>query len=169
MRLKVLDYLVAAVVAMSGLALIGLVGITGWQVWGRYVLNDTPTWAERLSLLLILIIALPLAAVGLRENIHLGISIIVEMLPVRAQRAVDILNAVLLAAFGMAMAVYSTELTLGTWNRAIPLLGVPQGVQYLPLVICGGLIVVFMAERLWFLLAHPNPGAALETEWKEQD
>ncbi len=169
MRLKMLDYLVAAVVAVSGLSLVILVGITGWQVWGRYVLNDTPTWAERLSLLLILIIALPLAAVGLRENIHLGISLVVEMMPPKAQRFFDIVNALLLGAFGLAMTGYSTQLVLGTWNRAIPLLGVPQAFQYLPLVICGVLIVIFMAERLWFLLAHPSSGEALETEWEERE
>jgi len=169
MRLKALDYLVAAVVAVSGLALIVLVGITGLQVWGRYVLNDTPTWAERLSLLLILIVALPLAAVGLRENIHLGISFVVELLPRKAQRSIEILNTVLLGVFGVAMAVYSTELVIGTWNRAIPLLGVPQAFQYLPLVVCGALIVVFMAERLWFLLAHPASGEALEAQWEEEE
>jgi len=169
MRLKVLDYLVAAVIAVSGVALIVLIGITGWQVWGRYVLNDTPTWAERLSLLLILIVALPLAAVGLRENIHLGISFLMELLPRKAQHFVEILNTVLLGAFGAAMAGYSMQLVLGTWNRAIPLLGVPQAFQYLPLVICGALIVIFMAERLWFLLTHSAAGEALEAEWKEEE
>jgi len=48
MRFRVLDYLVHLVVAAGGVALVLLVGVTGWQVWGRYVLNDTPTWAERL-------------------------------------------------------------------------------------------------------------------------
>ncbi|SFP40345.1 TRAP transporter small permease [Tranquillimonas alkanivorans] len=161
MRFKVLDYLVTLVVAVSGGALVLLVAITGWQVYGRYVLNDTPTWAERLSLLLILIVALPLSAVGLRENIHLGISYIVEMLPRRAQYGFELLRTLLLGAFGVAMSVYSYELVVGTWNRAIPLLGVPQGVQYLPLVITGGLIVIFMAERMWFLLRHP-------AEWLER-
>jgi len=40
------------------------------------------------------------------------------------------------------------DLVVGTWNRQIPLLGLPQGLKYLPLVLCGGLIVLFMIERL---------------------
>jgi len=153
MRFRVLDHLVHLVVAMGGVALVLLVGVTGWQVWGRYVLNDTPTWAERLSLLLILVVALPLSAVGLRENIHLGISFFADMLPRRARHALEVLVTVLLAAFGLAMAVYSWRLVEGTWNRNIPLLGVPQAYQYLPLVVTGVLIVTFMAERLWFQIA----------------
>lgn len=164
MRLKIIDHLVSVIVAISGGALVVLIAITGWQVYGRYVLNDTPTWAERLALLLILVVALPLSAVGLRENIHLGISYIVDMLPAKLQHAIDILNTVLLGGFGAAMAWYSHQLVAGTWNRTIPLLGVPQAFQYLPLVVTGVLIVIFMAERLWFLLKHPVDDDRIEDE-----
>jgi TRAP-type C4-dicarboxylate transport system permease small subunit len=167
MRLRIIDYLVSFIVAVSGSALVLLVAITGWQVYGRYVLNDTPTWAERLALLLILVVALPLSAVGLRENIHLGISYIVELLPTRLQRLIDILNTILLGGFGIAMAGFSYQLVAGTWNRAIPLLGIPQGFQYLPLVVTGVLITIFMAERLWFLLKYPLDDGKIEDEWQE--
>ena len=156
MRFRILDHLTHAIAFLGGLAMVGLVAITGWQVWGRYVLNDTPTWAERLALLLILIVALPLAAVGLRENFHLGIGFFVEAFPKRVQRVVGIVNTILLGLFGLAMAVYSWQLVLGTWNRNIPLLGIPQAFQYIPLVVCGVLIVIFMAERLWFQLRFPH-------------
>ena len=39
------------------LAVIGLIGVilcVQWQVIGRYVFNDTPTWAEALALVLVL-------------------------------------------------------------------------------------------------------------------
>ena len=41
-------------VALAVVALVILVGMMGWLVFGRYVLNDTPTWAEALALLLVL-------------------------------------------------------------------------------------------------------------------
>lgn len=148
MRLKALDWVSAAVIVMGGIALVVLVAITGWQVWGRYVLNDTPTWAERLSLLLILIVSLPVAAVGLRENFHISISAVTNILPQKAARFLEYFNAIALLLFGLAMAWYSSILVAGTWNRDIPLLGVPQAFQYIPLVICGALIALFMAERL---------------------
>jgi TRAP-type C4-dicarboxylate transport system permease small subunit len=150
--MRLLDKLVQLVVVISGAALCVLVGITGWQVYGRYVLNDTPTWAERLALLLILVVALPLAAIGLRENNHLGLRVFADRLPKTAQYALEIINTIVLLVFGAAMAFYSMRLVNGTWNRDIPLLGVPQAFQYLPLVVCGILIVIFMIEKLWMLL-----------------
>ena len=145
---KWLDYLSRAVVLLGGIALVVLVVITGWQVWGRYIMNDTPTWAERLSLLLILIVSLPLAAIGLRENFHISINALTDRLPEGVRQKLEIFNTLVLMGFGVAMAWYSWLLVAGTWNRNIPLLGVPQAVQYLPLVVCGVLIVVFMLERL---------------------
>ncbi|WP_099865837.1 TRAP transporter small permease [Pararhizobium haloflavum] len=168
MHWKPLNHLAAAVVALGGLALIVIIATTGWQVFGRYVLNDTPTWAERLSLILILVVSLPIAAIGLREDFHLGISLIVEMLPKRIQRSLQIVNAVILAAFGAAMAYFSWSLVTSTWNRSIPLLGIPQSFQYLPLVICGVLIFIFMIERLVGLIGSSarvrTPGEALLDE-----
>ena len=157
---KPLNLLSSAVILFAGIAFVVLITTTGWQVYGRYVLNDTPTWAERLALLLILFVALPVAAVGLRENFHLGISLLVEMLPRRMQRVMEAVNALILLFFGGAMAWFSWQLAAGTWNRAIPLLGVPQGLQYVPLVICGILIAIFMAERL-LLLLRPRQDAPM--------
>ena len=38
-----LDRLADAVVALAALALVGLVAVQGWQVFARYVLNDSPS------------------------------------------------------------------------------------------------------------------------------
>jgi TRAP-type C4-dicarboxylate transport system permease small subunit len=42
--------------AVAGLLVI--VAIVAFQVFGRYVMNDSPTWAENLALLLILYVTL---------------------------------------------------------------------------------------------------------------
>lgn len=164
MHFKILDRLAASIIVLGGIALIVLIAITGYQVWGRYVLNDTPTWAERLSLLLILVVSLPVAAVGLRENFHLGISFVLDLLPSRLRQTVEILNSFILAGFGVAMARYSWILVDGTWNRKMPLIGLPQAFQYLPLVVCGVLIFVFMGARLLEQLSNLNNQSEAEEE-----
>ena len=101
MHWKPFDHLSRAVVAFSSVALVLLVVFTGWQVWGRYVLNDTPTWTEKAALLLILMVALPMAAVGLRENFHLGIDFVSDLLPARARLWLKVVNSVVLGVFGV--------------------------------------------------------------------
>ena len=58
------------------LAVIGLLAVVlsvQWQVFGRYVLNDTPTWAEALAMLLVLFVTAFGLAVGVRDAGHIGL------------------------------------------------------------------------------------------------
>ena len=55
------------IVAVVGLY--AIVAAVAYQVFGRYVMNDTPTWAESLTLVLILYVALFGAALLM---IHFG-------------------------------------------------------------------------------------------------
>ena len=42
------------ILGIAGIAMVTLIVIFGWLVFGRYVLNSTPTWVEQVSLLLII-------------------------------------------------------------------------------------------------------------------
>ena len=56
-------------------------------MFGRYVLNDSPTWAENLALVLILYVTLLGAAVGVRDAGHIGMESLLMLVPdsVRAE------------------------------------------------------------------------------------
>ncbi|WP_409524033.1 TRAP transporter small permease [Nitrincola sp. MINF-07-Sa-05] len=147
----IFDWITKIIIALASLALIFLIILMGYQVWGRYILNDSPTWAENLALLLVLVVVLPVSAVGLRENFHLGITFFVDFLSPRVRRFLDFLTTTSLFMVGALMSWYSFSLVIGTWGRKIPLLGIPQGMRYLPLVICGALIMIFMIEKIILL------------------
>ena len=59
------------VASVAGLLVI--VAIVFWQVFGRYVLNSSPTWTENLALVIVLYVTLIGAAVGVRDAGHIGI------------------------------------------------------------------------------------------------
>jgi TRAP-type C4-dicarboxylate transport system permease small subunit len=143
-----LDLVARAVIALAGLALVGLIVITGWMVFGRYVLNDTPTWVERAALLSILFVSLPVAAVGIRERFHMAVEIVVSSLPEAARRGTDAAVELLLLGFGLVMLTWANTLAEMMWGFNIPLLGLPQGMQFVPMVICGALTSLFAAEHL---------------------
>lgn len=145
---RVLDMFCQLVIVVAGSALVALVVMMGWMVFGRYVLNDTPTWVERGATLAILCIALPVAAVGVRERFHLSVLGFRESLPMAAQRWIAVGCDALVGLFGLAMMVYSQELVEMVWNFRIPLLGISQGWTYVPLMVCGGLISLFAVEQV---------------------
>ncbi len=145
---RALDVLSAATVGLAGIALVGLIAMMGWLVFGRYVLNDTPTWIERAATLCILAIAMPVAAVGVRERFHLSVLGVREALPPRAQRWIAVGCDALMGAFGAGMAWWSWELVGTVANFRIPLLGISQGWTYAPMVLGGALMVLFAIEQV---------------------
>ncbi len=132
--------------------LVVMTAVIGWQVYGRYVLNDTPVWSEQFSLLLMIYYILLAAAAGAREGFHLGLVFFKTMLPDPARRAIELLANLLIAAFGLFMVVYGWEMTAGQWPYPIPTVGLPEGSRFLPFPIAGVLIVLFTLEHVLRLL-----------------
>ncbi|TDT93792.1 TRAP-type C4-dicarboxylate transport system permease small subunit [Azorhizobium sp. AG788] len=141
---------------VSGLGLLLMTAVVFWQVIGRYVLNDSPSWTEPFALLLMSWFILLGAAVGVREGDHLGFEIGLHFAPPPVRRVMEIITHVLITGFGAAMAWYGWDLAMGTWSAKMAGVNLPQGVDYLPLVGGGGLIVLFSLERLLHDLVAPR-------------
>lgn len=146
------------------LAVIGLIAVVlcvQWQVIGRYVLNDTPTWAEALAMLLVLFVTAFGLAVGVRDAGHIGLESLVMLLPDRWQRRIEFLIHTLVAIFGALMAQSGWMWMAAKWNEKKPMLPVPDGIDYMPIVIAGALIVLFSIEHIVALLR----GTVVEPAW----
>ena len=143
--------------AASGAALVAMTVVVAWGVFGRFVLNDTPAWAEASALLLLGWVILGAAAVGVREGFHMGFGSLRDALPAPLARALDLASDAVVTAFGLAMLWYATELAWTVWDATLPTLGLPGAVEYAPLALGGLLIALFGLERL---VAHLATGRA---------
>jgi TRAP-type C4-dicarboxylate transport system permease small subunit len=146
-----------AAVARAGMylsvcGLLVIVTIVFYQVFGRYVLNSSPTWTENLALVLILYVTLIGAAVGVRDAGHIGMDSLLMMLPDHLREKIELLIHVLVAVFGIAMAYNGWLLGASVGTVKIPNLGLPEVVRYVPLVASGVLIVSFSIEHIMALL-----------------
>jgi TRAP-type C4-dicarboxylate transport system permease small subunit len=150
---RILGAINRAALWISGIGLILMTAIVAWQVFGRYVLNQSPTWTDPASLLLMSWFILLGSAVGVREGNHLGFEIALHYAPPGLRQAMLVVTEVLVVAFGLAMAWYGTDLAVETWSAAMPGLPIPQGTDYLPLAVGGALIALFSLEKLVRLLA----------------
>ncbi len=144
----VLDGIATICRLVTGLSLVFLTIIFGWLVFGRYVLNATPTWVEQAALLLVMVIAFIGAAVGVHEHSHLSVTILRNSVAPRLRPVFMALTDLLLAGFGILMLWHGAQLTMFKWASNIPLIQVPEGLRSLPLTIGGGLILLFSAGHL---------------------
>jgi len=137
---------------LAGTALVTMTVMFAWLVYGRYVLNDTPTWVEQVSHLLLMVIAFLGAAVGVRQDTHLSVVLFRSVVPTWLRTVFVFITDVLMAGFGGFMFWYGLELTLFKWKTLVPLIQVSEGFRSLPLTICGALIFLFSTGHLIRLL-----------------
>ncbi len=145
---KLLDGLGWICTVITGVSLVVLTVIFGWLVYGRYVLNATPTWVEQVSLLLVVLITFLGAATGIHHNTHLGVSFFREISPPAVRRVFAIITHLMLAGFGAVMMVQSYHLAVFKWAAQIPLIHVPEGLRAVPITVCGGLVLLFSIGHL---------------------
>ena len=141
--------------------LIVLILCVQWQVIGRYILNDTPTWAENLALLLVLFVTAFGVAVGVRDAGHIGLESLVGLLPESWQHRIAYLVHMLVGLFGALMVHGGWLWASLKWTEKKAMLPVPDGIDYVPVIIAGALIVLFSLEHLVALWR----GQTVEPAW----
>jgi len=146
-----LDLVCRVALFVAGFCLVAMTGVVAWAVFGRFVLNSTPAWAESAAMMLMAWTIMGAAAVGVREGFHMGFDTLKAVLPAPVGRTFDVLSDLCITAFGLGMVWFSGELALEVSDTVLPTLGLNGAVEYLPLIAGGALITLFGVERL---LAH---------------
>jgi TRAP-type C4-dicarboxylate transport system permease small subunit len=143
----------------AGAGLIAMTAIVAWTVFGRYILNATPTWGEPVSLFLMLWFILLGGAVGVRELDHMGFDVGLHYARGRWKGALVVANEALVTFFALAMVWYGTLLAAKVWSDRLPMIGISKGWDYVPMIAGGVLIALFSIEKLllFFTAQKPEP------------
>jgi TRAP-type C4-dicarboxylate transport system permease small subunit len=169
-----LSWLSRIALTLAGMGLVLMTAFVAWQVFGRYVLNQSPSWTEPASVMLMSWLIFLGAAVGVRDNIHLGFDVLLYVLPRGAKRTLRMISDMVILAFGFGMVWYGTELIRLTWDTTLPALGVSGAFDYFPVVGGGILMMILALERIALRLSGapidedidtaPPPEVAVELE-----
>ena len=145
---NLLAWVARVATAVAGAALLGMAATEAWQVFARYVLNDSPGWTEPVALFLLNTAMSLGAAAGVRSWSHFGFFILVHNAPAALRRALQAFACLLVAAVGAALAVWGAQLLLD--GIAVPAAGtlLPESAVFLPMTVGGALMFVFAIERL---------------------
>lgn len=147
-RKGVLDHLEFAALVIAGVCIVGVVLVQAWQVFARYVLNDSPSWTEPLALVLIGSTAMFGAAVGVRRETHFSFPTLVDVAPQLVKVVCRTIARLAMLALGLGLAWFGAILAVNSWD--VPMAGAPLGVgaRFAPIAIGGLLIALFALERL---------------------
>ena len=149
---RALEALANIVIHVAVIALLGLVVVQGWQVFSRYVINDSPSWTEPVTVLLLSTAMSMGAAAGVHTNRHFGFFLLAEHFGPFAKRVVDAVVQLVVAAIGAVIAWWGWLLWVDGLHIKIAGAPLPQSINYLPLSIGGALMVLFALQRMWLAL-----------------
>ena len=138
---------------LAGTGLVTMTAIVAWQVFCRYVLNDSPSWTEPGAVMLMSWFIFLGAAVGVRENYHLGFDVLLYVVPKGGKKWLRMISDLVALAFGLGMIWYGAQLVSLTWATVLPSLHISGGWSYVPLVAGGVLVSLFALERVVLRLA----------------
>ena len=133
-------------IGVAGLGL--LIVAVLYQVIGRYVFNDTPTWAESGAVLLVLYVTMLGMAVGVRDAGHIGLESLLVLVPESVRLKMELLIHTLVLVFGLIMAYNCALLAQSVWDYKIPTLGLSEAFKYAPPAMAGVLIALFSIEHI---------------------
>jgi len=145
---RVLSAVSSAALYIAGAGLVIMSVIVLWQVIVRFILNWNNSWTELTAILIMSWFIFLGAAVGVRENYHLGFDVLLYVLPKGSKKMLRTISDLVVATFAIGMIYYGWQLMSLQWNERMPALGISGAFRYLPLAAGGVLILLFSAERI---------------------
>src|SRR5262245_26200637 len=95
--------LASGATAVACAALVGMTLVEAWQVYARYVLNNSPSWTEPVVLLLMSAAMMFGAAAGVRSESHFGFFIALHIAPPRVKRVLLAISRLVVISIGLVL------------------------------------------------------------------
>lgn len=129
---------------LAGISFLAMVILTCWQVLTRYVLQNPSTWSEELVGYLFAWMSLLGASLVTCERGHMNIPIIVERFSAPVQKLLNSLGEVIAFLFSAVILVFGgVQITTLAMGQMTSSLGVPIGIFYIVLPLCGVLNMIY--------------------------
>ena len=117
-------------------------------IFFRYIIGAALSWPEEISLILFVWIVLLMGSLGVRQDFHVRLTIVVSRLPKLIRTILNRLVLVLIAVFGGFLVYSGYDLVERTAEHLTPTLRLPLDLVNYSAPVCGALIVLHSLTRL---------------------
>lgn len=137
---------------LMAISLTALVILSNWAVFQRYVMSKPLHFAEEVSVFLFMWIIMLGAIAAEKDDRHLTISVLVDALPAKLTKIIDIVLSIISIGVLLFAAKVGLDLALASQTRVTQILRIPYFWIYIAFPIgCVG-ISIFTAHRLFGVL-----------------
>ncbi|GHV94384.1 C4-dicarboxylate ABC transporter permease [Spirochaetia bacterium] len=146
---KVINAICSVFEVIAALSLGAMVVVVTIQVVMRYFFRNTPGWSEELARQFMILFCFIAMALGVRDKIHIALTIIVDRGFKKIKLPLEIIGKVLICIMGLMMSVnmgpYFTKLK----SNRLPGTGIPVGYEYAFPTAVGILIALLAVYQIY--------------------
>lgn len=152
---------------IAQIALAAMIIIVCATVYYRYVLNAGIIWAEEVPRILVALFAFIACAMGVRDQLHVGIGVIYNRFPKggKARKVMDMINYGATMLAGAIMFYYGWNLCIQLGSFTMPATEWPRWVQYISMPIAGAVMVF---DSLLYILGVITEDDRMYSEKEEE-
>lgn len=154
----ILGQLAKLAIGIAAAAIVAMAAVEVWQVFARYVMNDSPSWTEPVALLLMSTAMMFGAAAGVRSNRHFGFFVLLDYVSAGARRVLLLIARSIATAVGLLLSLWGGRMLSESWDFPMAGAPLPQGMVFAPVCLGGALIALFALEQI---ISPPPPPAQL--------
>ncbi|MBG0766956.1 TRAP transporter small permease [Sphaerochaeta halotolerans] len=140
---KVLDSLFAWILKVAMVMLTAMVVIVFLNVVLRYGFHSGVHWAEEISLVIVIWFTFISMALGVKENLHINITVLPRKLPEKFFIILDVIKDALEILIGAILILFGWKLTLNGARSFLPATHIPNSINYVVLPIVGIFIILY--------------------------
>lgn len=117
------------------------------SVFARYVLNDSPSWTEPVTLALLTSAMAFGAAAGVHNDRHFAFTLLADTAPPSLRRALFVFAKLIIALLGAVLAWWSFALFASGMDVRTAGAPFPETLPYAPVALGGALMTIFALAR----------------------
>jgi len=134
---------------MIVLLLAAMTLVVALSVFYRYVLVKPIYWAEEFSRYAMIYFAMFGATVALRDNSHVGVSVIIDLFPAKIRRGILQFGRIFIIIFLAAVFVFSIVHSFTLQGQTSSALQLPMSIPYASITV-GAFLMLLVAVRQFF-------------------
>ena len=140
------------------LCMVAMVVVVLIQVGGRYFFSNTPGWSEEMARQFMVIFSFIGMAIGVREKIHIALTVVVDNLSAKIKLPIEILGKLIIMTLGIMMSVNMGLLFSKLRYNRLPGTGIPILCIYAFPTVLGILIALIALYQIYDHLKYGTDG-----------
>ena len=151
---KIIELINKALDLICIILMLAMVAVVFYQVIMRQIFENPPAWSEEVSLIMMCWFVYLGIAIGLKENLHIGITMLVSRLPKKVAFVLEIIVGLLILTLSVLFFHFGNSLANFVRANSLPATGASVSIFYFAVAASGILMILIVLFKIAELIVN---------------